>query len=149
MDANRRSAPGFLAALGGAVCGYIAGVFIAFLFLWPFAIASSTALAVGSADGYRGLGGLVLAALLLALAQIAVTAWVTQQAASLLGDAPVRFRRALGAVFLGYLTNLFLGSAVGDVASLPIVGGAWVGLAVVAFVVSSGRAVPATSGYAT
>ena len=149
MDANRRSAPGFLAALGGAVCGYIAGVFIAFLFLWPFAIASSTALAVGSADGYRGLGGLVLAALLLALAQIAVTAWVTQQAASLLGDAPVRFRRALGAVFLGYLTNLCLGSAVGDVASLPIVGGAWVGLAVVAFVVSSGRAVPATSGYAT
>ena len=149
MDAKSRSAPGFFAALGGALCGYIAGVFIAFLFLLPFALASSTALAVGSADGYRGLGGLILAAFLLVLAQMAITAWVTQQAASLFGDAPVRFRRALGAVFLGYLTNLFVGAAVSDVAALPVVGGAWVGLVVVAFVVSSGRAVPATSGYAT
>jgi hypothetical protein len=149
MDANSRSAPGFLAALGGAVCGYVAGVFFAFLFLWPFAIASSTALVVGSADGYRNLGGLILAAFLLALAQVAITAWVTQQAASLLGEVPVRFRRALGAVFLGYLTNLFLGAAVADAAALPLVGGAWFGPVVVAFVVSSGRAVPATSGYAT
>src|SRR4029453_12444518 len=112
-------------------------------------IASSTALAVGSADGYRGLGGLILAAFLLALAQVAITAWGTQQAASPPREAPVRFRRALGAVFLGYLTNLLLGAAVADVAALPLVGGAWVGLVVVAFVVSSGRAVPATSGYAT
>jgi hypothetical protein len=51
MQGSSRPAPGFFAALGGAFCGYIAGIFIAFLVLWPFAIASSTALAVGSADG--------------------------------------------------------------------------------------------------
>jgi hypothetical protein len=149
MQGTSRPAPGFFAALGGAFCGYIAGIFIAFLVLWPFAIASSTALAVGSADGYRGLGGLVPAALLIALAQIAITAWVTQEAASVLGDARVRFRRALAAVVLGYLANLFLGSAVVDVAALPVVGGAWVGPLVVALVVASGRTAPATSSYAT
>jgi hypothetical protein len=74
---------------------------------------------------------------------------VTQQAASVLGGARVRFRRALAAVVLGYLANLFLGSAVVDVAALPVVGGAWVGLLVVALVVASGRTAPATSGYAT
>jgi hypothetical protein len=110
---------------------------LALLLLWPFALASSTALAVGSVDGYRGLGGLVLAALVLAAAQVAITAWITQQAASLLGDAPVRFGRALGAVFLGYLANVFVGSAIADVAELPVVGGAWIGLVVVALVISS------------
>jgi hypothetical protein len=92
VETRYRSAPGFLASLGGALAGYFAGAVLALL-LWPFALASSTALAVGSVDGYRGLGGLVLAALVLAAAQVAITAWITQQAASLLGDAPVRFGR--------------------------------------------------------
>ena len=139
-----RHAPGLLASLGGALAGYIAGAILGLFILLPFAIASSTALAMGSVDGYRGLGGYFLSALLLVLAQVAITAWVTQQAASLLGDARVRFSRALGAVFVGFLTNLFVGSAVADVAALPIVGGAWVGLLVVALVISSGR--PAPSG---
>ena len=119
METRYRSAPGFLASLGGALTGYFAGAVLALLLLWPFALASSTALAVGSVDGYRGLGGLVLAALVLAAAQVAITAWITQHAASLLGDAPVRFGRALGAVFLGYLANVFVGSAIADVAELP------------------------------
>jgi hypothetical protein len=137
VETRYRSAPGFLASLGGALAGYVAGALLALLFLWPFAIASSTALAVGSADGYRGLGGLVLAAIVLAAAQVAITAWITQQAASLLGDAPVRFGRALGAVFFGCLANVFVGSAIRDVAELPVVGGAWIGLVLVALVISS------------
>jgi hypothetical protein len=137
VETRYRSAPGFVASLGGAFAGYFAGAVLALLLLWPFALASSTALAVGSVDGYRGLGGLVLAALVLAAAQVAITAWITQQAASLLGDAPVRFGRALGAVFLGYLANVFVGSAIADVAELPVVGGAWIGLVVVALVISS------------
>jgi len=145
VGTSHRSGPGFFAALGGAVAGYVTGAVLALLFLWPFALASSTALALGTAQGYRGLGALVLAALTLAVAQIAITAWVTQHAASILGDAPVRFLRALGAVFLGYLTNVFVGSAVADVASFPVLGGAWVGLVVVALVVSSGRAAPLPS----
>jgi hypothetical protein len=145
MQGSFRSAPGFLAALGGALAGFVAGGILAALFLWPFAIASSTALAVGTADGYRGLGRLILAAFILALVQVFVTAWVTQHAASLLGDAPVRFRRALAAVFLGHLTNLFVGSAVAGVATLPIVGGAWIGLVAVALVISSGRSAPMVS----
>jgi hypothetical protein len=139
VGTNYRSGPGFFAALGGALAGYVAGAVLALVFLWPLALASSTALALGSAEGYRGLGALFLAALVLAVAQVAITAWVTQHASSILGDAPVRFRRALGAVFLGYLTNLFVGSAAADVAALPVLGGAWVGLVVVALVVSSGR----------
>ena len=105
MQSSYRAAPGFLAALGGAFVGYIAGVVLAVLFLWPFAIASSTALAVGSAGGYHGLGRLVLAALFLVLAQIAITALLTQHAASLLGDAPVRFRRALALAHSGDATE--------------------------------------------
>ena len=145
MQGSFRSAPGFLAALGGALVGFVAGGILAVLFLWPFAVVSSTALAVGTVDGYRGLGRFVLAAFLLALVQLFVTAWVTQHAASLLGDAPVRFRRSLAAVFLGYLTNLFVGSAVAGVAALPIVGGAWAGLIAVALVLSSGRSAPMVS----
>jgi len=137
VDTAYSRAPGFFAALGGAFAGYLAGAVLALVVLWPFALASATALAIGSAEGYRGLGGLVLAALVLAAAQVAITAWITQQAASLIGDARVRFRRALGAVFLGYLTNVFVGSAVADHAGLPILGGAWIGLVVVAFVLSS------------
>ena len=49
----------------------------------------------------------------------------------------MRFGRALGAVFLGYLANVFVGSAIADVAELPVVGGAWIGLVVVALVISS------------
>jgi len=145
MQANLRPAPGFLASLGGALAGFLAGGIVAVLVLWPFAIASSTALAVGTADGYRGLGRIVLAASILAVVQLLLTALVTQHAASLLGDAPVRFRRALGGVFLGYLTNLFVGSALSAVAALPLVGGAWVGLVVVALVISSGRAASVAS----
>jgi hypothetical protein len=145
VGTSYRSGPGFFAALGGAVAGYLAGAVLALVFLWPSALASSTTLALGTVERYRGLGALILAALVLAVAQVAITAWVTQHASSILGDAPVRFRRALGAVFLGYLTNLFLGSAVADVAALPVLGGAWVGLVVVAFVVSSGRATPLAS----
>ncbi len=137
METAYSRAPGFFAALGGAFAGYLAGAVLALVVLWPFALASATALAIGSADGYRGLGGLVLAALVLAAAQVAITAWITQRAASLLGDAHVRFPRALGAVFLGYLTNVFVGSAVADQAGLPILGGAWIGLVVVAFVLCS------------
>ena len=87
---------------------------------------------------------MVVAALLLAFVQLMVTAWITQHAASVLGDAPVRFRRALGAVFLGQLTTLFIGSAASGLA-LPIVGGAWTGLVVVALVISSARPAPVVS----
>ena len=87
---------------------------------------------------------MVVAALLLAFVQLMVTAWITQHAASVLGDAPVRFRRALGAVFLGHLTTLFIGSAASGLA-LPIVGGAWTGLVVVALVMSSARPAPVVS----
>ena len=145
MNGSYRSAPGFIASLGGALVGFVAGGILTAIFLWPFAIASSSALALGTADGYSGLGRLVLAALLLVLLQLVVTALVTQQAASLFGDAPVRFRRALGAVFLGGLANLVLGSALAGVAALPIVGGAWVGLVVVALVISAGGAAPVAS----
>jgi hypothetical protein len=145
VQTSYRSAPSFLASLGGALVGYVAGVVLAVLTLWPFALASSSALAVGSADGYQGLGRLVLAALVLVAVQVAITAWVTQQAASVLGDAHVGFGRALGAVVLGYVANILLGSAIADVAALPVVGGAWVGLAVVAFVISSARAPSAAS----
>jgi hypothetical protein len=145
MQGSFRSAPGFFAALGGALAGFIAGGVLAVLFLLPFALASSTAFAVGTADGYRGLERFILATFILALVQLFVTAWVTQHAASLLGDAPVRFRRALAGVFLGYLTNLLLGSAVAGVASLPIVGGAWIGLVAVALVISSARSAPMVS----
>jgi hypothetical protein len=74
MHSSYRSAPGFLASLGGAAAGYVAAGVLALLFLWPFAVASSTALALGSASGYSGLGGLVLAAVLLVLVQLAIAA---------------------------------------------------------------------------
>ena len=125
--------------------GYLVGAVLALVVLWPFAIASSTALALGTAGGYDGLGALILAALLLAVVQLAITAWVTQHASSMLADAPVRFRRALGAVFLGYLVNLVAGPAAAGVADLPVLGGGWVGLVVVALVVSSGPAAPQAS----
>jgi len=138
VETSNRPAPGFLASLGGALAGYIGGAVLALILLWPFAIASSTALAVGSADGYRGLGGLVLAALALAAGQVTITAWITQQAASLFGNGRVRFIRALAAVLLGYLANVFVGSEIADVAALPVVDGAWIGLVVVALLISSG-----------
>jgi hypothetical protein len=125
--------------------GYVAGAILALFFLWPFALASSTALALGTADGYRGLGTRILAALVLAAAQVTLTAWVTQLASSILGDAPVRFRRALGAVVLGYVANLVAGSAVAELAALPVLGGAWIGLVVVALIISSGRVTPLAS----
>ena len=145
MGTSYRAAPGFFAALGGAVAGYVAGIVLAFAFLWPFALVSFTALALGTPDAYRGLGALLLAALTTAVVQMASTAWVTQHASAILGNAPVRFRRALGAVFLGYVTNLLVGPAAAGVVALPILGGAWVGLLVVALVVSSGRAAPLAS----
>jgi hypothetical protein len=139
-----RSSPGFVAALGGALVGYVAGACLALLFLWPFALASSTALALGTGDWYQGLGRLALAGLILVGTQVAATAWVTQHVSALLGDAPVRFRRALGAVLLGHVVNVLIGSAAAD-AALPVVGGAWGGLVVVALVVSSGRSDPLAS----
>jgi hypothetical protein len=145
VETSYRSAPAFFAALGGALVGYVAGAILALFFLWPFALASSTALALGTADGYRGLGTLILAALVLAAAQVTLTAWVTQLASSILGDAPVRFRRALGAVVLGYVANLVAGSAVAELAALPVLGGAWIGLVVVALIISSGRVTPLAS----
>jgi hypothetical protein len=140
-----RPAPGFFAALGGALVGFIAGGIFLAIFLWPFALASSTALVVGSGDGFRGLGGLLAAALLLVAAQIVVTAWVTQYASSFFGDAPVRFGRALGGIVLGYATNLVVGPAIGAAVGLPILGGHWIGLVVVALFVSSARPAPVAS----
>jgi len=140
VEARYESGPGFFAALGGAFAGYVTGAVLVLLFLFPFALASSSALALGRADAYRGLGTVVLAALILAVAQLVIAAWVTQHVSAILGDGRVRFRRALGAIVLGYLTNLFVGSEVRDVAAVPVVGGAWVGLLIVALVVSSGRA---------
>jgi hypothetical protein len=131
--------------LAAAFLGLVAGGLLAAVVVWPFALASWTALAVGSGGAAEAVGGILLAVVLLFVFQVLLTAWITQQAASLIGDASVRFRRALASVFLGLLVNLMTAAALPAGAGLPLVGRAWVGLLVVAFVLSSGPPAAAAS----
>jgi hypothetical protein len=140
-----RHPPGFLASSGAALLGLVGGGLLTAVLAWPFALASWTALAVGSGRPAGAIGGIFLAAVVLVVFQVLLSAWITQQAASLVGDASVRFRRALAGVFLGLLVNLMSAAALPAGASLPLVGRAWIGILVVAFVLSSAPPIAAAS----
>jgi hypothetical protein len=138
-------APSFLASVGAALLGLLGGGLLTAIVAWPFALASWTALAVGSAGPAEAIGGILLAAVLIFVFQVLVTAWITQHAVSFIGDASVRFRRALGGVFLGLLANVMTAAAFPEGASLPLVGRAWIGIIVIGFVLASAPPVGATS----
>ncbi|HEX5469749.1 MAG TPA: hypothetical protein VFW80_11950 [Gaiellaceae bacterium] len=147
MTERLRHGPGFAASLAGAVAGFLAGGILFAILAWPFALASWAALAVGTANTAERGGQIVLAALVLLLVQVLVTAWITQQVAGLAGDAWVPYGRSLGAVVLGAVATVVTAPALPADAALPLVGRSWSGLLVAAFVLSSGR--PARASAAT
>jgi hypothetical protein len=135
---GNRFPPGFTASLVGAGAGFLGGALLTGILAWPFALASWSTLAVGGAsDDDFALRILVLVLLFVAL-QLLVSAWIAQQAASLLGDGVVPYRRALGAFVLGSVATLVTAGALPDGAALPVVGHAWVGILLAAWVISSG-----------
>ena len=104
----------------------------------PFALASWSAIAVGGGPDTGDAQRFLLVFVLLLAIQLLVTAWIAQQAASLLGDGAVRYGRALGALALGAVATFLAAATLGDGASLPLLGHSWVGLLLAAWVISSG-----------
>jgi hypothetical protein len=133
---DERFPPGFGPSLAGAAAGFLGGAFLTAMLAWPFALASWSTLALGSANDFAQ--RFLLVVLLLIALQLLVSAWIAQQAASLVGDGAVRYRRALGAVILGGLATMVAAAALPVGAALPVFGHAWVGILVAAWVMSSG-----------
>ena len=137
MD-EARFPPGFAASLVGAVAGLVGGAVLTAVVAWPLALVSWTAVAVGPApDGGSARRLLVAFVLLLAL-QLMASAWIAQQAASLVSDGRVLYRRAFAAVGLGALATLGAAAILPDDAGLPVLGYSWVGNLATAWVLSSG-----------
>jgi hypothetical protein len=134
---DERVPPGFGASLAGAVAGFLGGAFLTAIVAWPFALASWSALAVGGSTEDFAQRFLLVFVLLIAL-QLLVSAWIAQQAASLVGDGAVRYRRALGALVLGVVATVVVGGVLPAGAALPVVGDTWVGIVLAAWVMSSG-----------
>jgi hypothetical protein len=132
-----RFPPGFLASLFGATAGVLGGAFFAAVLAWPFALASWSTLAIGGPDA-DGAQRFLIAVVLLLVLQLLVSAWIAQQAASLMGDGVVGYGRALAALALGTVGTILAAGTFPDGASLPVLGHSWVGLLLAAWVISSG-----------
>jgi hypothetical protein len=102
---GNRFPPGFTASLVGAAAGFLGGALLTGILAWPFALASWSTLAVGGGSEEEFAVRLLVVVFLLVGLQLLVSAWIAQQAASLLGDGAVRYRRALGALALGAVAN--------------------------------------------
>jgi hypothetical protein len=136
--AEARFPPGFGASLVGAAVGMLGGAFLVAIVAWPFAIVSWSALAVGGAPDGDTARRLVVVFLLFVALQLLVSAWIAQQAASLVGEGVVRYRRALGALALGGFATYVAAVTFPAGATLPVVGHSWVGILLAAWVISSG-----------
>ena len=127
-----------MASLVGAAAGFLGGAFLTAILAWPFALASWSALAVGGASDVDVAARLLVVVFVLVALQLLVSAWIAQQAASLVGDGAVPYRRALGALFLGAVATLVAALALPAGAALPVLGHSWVGILLAAWVISSG-----------
>jgi hypothetical protein len=135
---GNRFPPGFTASLVGAAVGFLGGALLTGILAWPFALASWSTLAVGGGSEEEfALRLLVVVFLLLGL-QLLVSAWIAQQAASLLGDGSVAYRRAFGALVLGAVATLVAAGALPAGAAVPVFGHSWIGILLAAWVISSG-----------
>jgi hypothetical protein len=142
---GNRFPPGFTASLISAAAGFLGGALLTGILAWPFALASWSTLAVGGASEEEfALRLLVVVFLLLGL-QLLVSAWIAQQAASLLGDGVVPYRRALGALVVGAVATLVAAGTLPAGAALPVFGHSWIGILLAAWVISSGPRVSAAS----
>jgi hypothetical protein len=136
MDRTRLS-PGFGASLLGVFAGFLGGGFLVAAVAWPFALISSTALTIGPRENFAE--GLILAFVLLLAFQLLVSAWIAQQATSIIGDGAVPYGRTFAAVGLGTLATLVAAALLPDSARFPLLGYAWVGVLLAAWFLSSGE----------
>ena len=127
-----------MASLVGVAAGVLGGGLLTAILAWPFALASSSALAVGGASDADFAARFLVVFVLLVALQLVVSAWIAQHAASLVGDGVVRYRRALGALFVGAVATLVAAGALPAGAALPVLGYSWVGILLAAWVISSG-----------
>jgi hypothetical protein len=127
-----------MASLVGAGAGFLGGAVLTAILAWPFALASWSTLAVGGGSDEDFALRLLVVFLLLVALQLLVSAWIAQQAASLLGDGVVRYRRALGALVLGAVATIVAAGTLPAGAALPVLGHSWVGILLAAWVISSG-----------
>jgi hypothetical protein len=135
---GNRFPPGFTASLVGAAAGFLGGALLTGILAWPFALASWSTLAVGGGSEEEFAVRLLVVVFLLLGLQLLVSAWIAQQAASLLGDGAVRYRRALGALALGAVATLLAAGTLPAGAALPVLGYSWAGIVLAAWVISSG-----------
>jgi hypothetical protein len=127
-----------VASLVGAAAGFLGGALLTAIFAWPFALASWSTLAVGGGSADDFARRFLLVVVLLVALQVLVSAWIAQQAASLVGDGAVPYRRALGAFVLGAVATLVAAGTLPAGADLPVMGHSWVGIMLAAWVISSG-----------
>jgi hypothetical protein len=135
---DARFPPGFVASVVGVAVGVLGGTFLTAILAWPFALASWSTLAIGGATDDDFALRVVVGVVVLVALQLLVSAWIAQQAASLVGDGVVRYRRAVGALVLGAVATLVAAGTLPAEAALPVFGHSWIGILLAAWVISSG-----------
>jgi uncharacterized membrane protein len=133
-----RFSPGFGASLVGILAGFVGGGFLVAVVAWPFALVSATALATGVGSGEDFAKRLILVFVLLFAFQLLVSAWIAQQATSIIGDGAVPFGRTFAAVGLGTIATFAAAALLPDSARFPVLGYSWVGVFLAAWFLSSG-----------